>query len=131
NQIRLILLLKKARQTMIRQIFPKAVTSVRVGSRAVSQDVLEGVSDLFLILGVIIALGTLFLLAFDIDLVTAISAVVACVSNVGPGLKGVGPTQNYGWMPDAVKYFLSTVMIIGRLEIFTFLVLFLPITWKR
>jgi len=131
KQIRLKLLLIRSRFTLLRQIFPKAVTSVKIGRKPVSADVLEGVSDLFLMLVVIFSVCTLALLALNIDFVTATSAVIASLSNIGPGLGMVGPAQNYAWMPGSAKLLLTICMIIGRLEIFTVLVLFLPIAWKK
>jgi len=131
KQVRLQLLLLKARSTLMKQIFPKAVLSVRLGKKQVSEDVIDGVSNLFLVSVVILAACTLVLLAFNIEFVTATSAVVACLSNIGPGLGFVGPSVNYAWLPDTVKIILSICMIVGRLEFFTVLVLLLPVAWKR
>ncbi|MFT5207618.1 MAG: trk system potassium uptake protein TrkH [Candidatus Omnitrophota bacterium] len=129
--IRVQLFLLKTKSTLIKQIFPKAVTAVKIGKKPVSSDVLDGVSNLFLVSVVIFSGCTLVLLAFNISFVTATSAVVACLSNVGPGFELVGPEQNYAWFPDAIKVLLALCMIVGRLEFFTILVLFLPVAWKR
>jgi len=131
KQIRMYLLILKAKSTLIKQIFPKAVTSIKIGKRAVSDDVLDGVSNLFLVSVVIFAMITLVLLVFNIDLVTATSAVIACLSNIGPAFEMVGPAVDYAWLPDPIKLLLSACMIVGRLEFFTVLVLFLPVAWKR
>ena len=131
KQVRLELFLLKARTMLVKQLFPKAVTSVRLGKKHVTEDVLDGVSNLFLVSVVIFAACTLILLAFNIEFITATSAVIACMSNIGPGLGLVGPSVNYAWLPDFVKIILSLLMIVGRLEFFTVLVLFLPLAWKR
>ncbi len=131
KQIRLMLLFKKARQSIMQHIHPKAVISIKVDRKAVPEHVLDGVSSFFLIYLVIFSFGTLALLAFNIDFVTATSAVVATLSNVGPGFGGVGAVKNYAGFPDLVKLVLSALMIIGRLEIFTVLVLFFPAAWRR
>ena len=92
---------------------------------------MHGVSSFFLIYIVIFAFATLILLAYDLDFVTATSAVVASLSNIGPGFGLVGATQNYAFLPPVVKMLLCACMIIGRLEIFTVLVLFFPVAWRK
>jgi trk system potassium uptake protein TrkH len=66
-----------------------------------------------------------------LDLTTAFSASIACLGNIGPGLGQVGPAGNYAGLPDIAKWLLSVEMIVGRLEIYTVLVLFLPEFWRR
>jgi len=129
--IRLIVLLKSAKQALTKNIYSKSVTAVKIGKQAVSEDILDGMRNLFMAYMTVFSITTLFLLAFDIDLVTSISASIACLSNIGPGLGEIRGSSNYAWMPDAVKLYLSTAMIVGRLEFFTVLVLFLPAAWKR
>jgi trk system potassium uptake protein TrkH len=71
------------------------------------------------------------LTALGVDILTALSAVVACVFNIGPGLGGVGPTQTYGDLPALAKWILSLCMIAGRLEFYTLLVILTPPFWQR
>jgi trk system potassium uptake protein TrkH len=71
------------------------------------------------------------MVALGLDLLSAMTAVVACLSSVGPGLGQVGPSQNYAFIPDAGKVLLSLCMIAGRLEIFALLAVFHPETWRR
>jgi len=127
----LLLFFKRAKQSIIQHIFPKAVITVKLNKRVIPENVLNGVSSFFLIHLAIFSFCTLALLAFNIDFVTATSAVVACLSNIGPGFGLVGATENYAFMPAFVKLLLCAIMIIGRLEIYTVLVLFFPVTWKR
>ncbi len=82
---------------------------------------------LFLLLTVAVAL---LLSLFTLDSVTAVTAVVACIANVGPGLAGVGATETYAWIPIPGKWILIFAMLLGRLEIFTILVLLRPSVWK-
>lgn len=131
KQVRLQLLFKKAKQSIVQHIYPKAVVSVKLNGKVVPEAVLTGVSNLFLIYLVIFSFSTLFLLAYNFDFVTSTSAVIACLSNIGPGFGQVGAAQNYAFLPDAAKLVLGACMIIGRLEIYTVLVLFFPATWKR
>ncbi len=131
KQVRLLLLFKRAKQSILQHIVPKAVISVKVSKRVIPESILLGISSFFLLYIVIFSLCTLFLLVFNIDFVTATSAVVASLSNVGPGFGAVGPTLTYAFFPPAVKLFLCFCMIIGRLELFTVLVLFFPQAWRR
>ena len=75
--------------------------------------------------------GSLALTALGLDIVTGISAVASALSNVGPGLGAVGPVDNYAGLPDAAKWLLSALMLMGRLEIFPILVLLSRETWRR
>jgi len=130
KQIRLLLLLKEAKKSILRHIYPRAVVPIKLENRVVSEDVLQGVSSSVLLFLVIFSGCTLGLLAYDVDFVTAMSTVVACISNIGPGFEQVGATQNYAFYPGAVKILLSICMVVGRLELFTVLVLFVPATWR-
>ena len=131
KQVRLLLLFKMARQSVVQHIFPKAIVSVKLNKRVIPEAILHGVSSFFLIYIVIFSFCTLALLVYNIDFITATSAVVACLSNVGPGFGLVGAAQNYAFLPGLIKLLLCACMIIGRLEIFTVLVLFFPAAWKR
>jgi len=131
KQVRLQLLLKKAKQSIIQHIFPKAVVTVKLNKRVIPENVLYGVSSFFLLYMVIFFFCTWILYACNMDLMTASSAVIACLGNIGPGFGGVGAAQDYAHLPALIKLLLSACMIIGRLEIFTVLVLFYPATWRR
>jgi len=131
KQVRLLLLFKRAKQAVMQHIFPKAIISVKVNKRVIPESILLGISSFLLIYIVIFSLCTLVLLAFNIDFITATSAVVASLSNIGPGFGLVGATENYAFFPPFIKLFLCAVMIIGRLELFTVLVLFFPAAWRR
>lgn len=131
KQVRWLLLLKRARQSITQHIFPQAVVSVKLNQHPVSENVLQGVSSFLLIYLMIFAGCTGILLGYNIDGLTSMSAVLACLSNVGPGFGLVGPTSNYAFLPALIKFVLSLCMIIGRLEVFTVLVLFFPSTWRR
>ena len=131
KQVRLILLLKRAKQSIVQHIFPKAIVPVKLNKSIVPEHILNGVSNYLLIYSVLVFICTMFILSFNIDFVTAFTSVIACLSNIGPGYEGVGAANNYSFFPMPVKYLLSACMIIGRLEIYTVLVLFFPTTWKK
>ena len=75
--------------------------------------------------------GTFALAAQEIDLGTAFTASLTCISNVGPGLGKVGPVDNFGWLPAFSKWVLSLVMLLGRLEFYALLILIVPEFWKK
>jgi trk system potassium uptake protein TrkH len=86
---------------------------------------------IFLLLYLLLTLlGSLVLSMMGIHFETAIGATATCLGNVGPALADVGPTDNFGWMPPAAKWTLSFLMIMGRLEIFTIVILLTPFFWK-
>jgi trk system potassium uptake protein TrkH len=129
--MRVLLLLKQTGKELRKHLHPRAVLLTRIGPHVVKEEVLANVLG-FVILYVFIFLGGAMLLTLlGIDIVTAIGASAATVGNVGPGVGDVGPTDNYGWMSDPGLGILCFLMIVGRLEIYTVLLLFHPDTWKR
>ena len=77
------------------------------------------------------AVSSLIMTLLGLDLITAISSVAACIGNIGPGLGAVGPAENFHHLPTLGKWLLSLCMLIGRLEIYTVIVLFIPEFWKK
>ena len=77
------------------------------------------------------AVNSLFMTLLGLDLISAISSVAACIGNIGPGLGSVGPAENYNHLPALGKWLLSLCMLVGRLEIYTVIVLFIPEFWKK
>ena len=110
---------------------PQAVLRVRVGNAPVSQDVISHISGFFILFILIAAGGTLIMTAFTPDLQTAFTSVVATLGNIGPGLGQVGATQNYATIPAAGKICLTVLMLLGRLELYTVLLVLLPGFWRR
>ena len=103
---------------------------MKLQKRVVSEDVLRGVTSSVLLYLVVFSICTLMMLAFNIDFVTATSAVVASLSNIGPGFGLVGASESYAFFPPFLKLMLSACMVLGRLELFTVLVLFVPAIWR-
>jgi trk system potassium uptake protein len=85
----------------------------------------------FLIYMIIFAFGTFVMAMFGLDFETSVGASAATLGNIGPGIGLVGPVGNYTIIPDAGKWFLSFLMLLGRLEFFTVLILFSPAFWTR
>jgi trk system potassium uptake protein TrkH len=129
--IRLLLLLKFAYNELIRLLHPNAIVAVKVGGQVIDQRVLINVAGFFIIYVMISAISVLIVTAFGIDFMTSMGAVAATINNIGPGLGQVGPTDNYAHLPAALKWFLSFLMMLGRLEVYTVIILLSPTFWKR
>lgn len=129
--MRIMILLRHAYQELFRLVHPRAVVPVKFGTRMVRDDVLGSVWGFVVLFLTCFILAGLLLAALGMDVVTAFSSVVACLSNVGPGFGQVGPMDNYSVLPAPGKWVLSLCMLLGRLEIHTVLVLFLPEFWRK
>jgi len=127
--IRFLLLLKQGRREMSRLIHPSAQIPVKVGGKPMPDRVINAVWGFFAAYVGSFAVIMLFVMSTGLDQVTAFSAVAACMNNLGPGLGGVG--ANYVDINDAAKWALSFAMMLGRLEIFTLLILLTPGFWRR
>lgn len=118
----------------VKQIFfsPMSVISVRLNERPVEAQVGQ-LAVFYFIVNVFLILigGCVMVLTDDMDYVTAMSSVIATLMNIGPGFGDVGPTENYAFISTTGKWFLSWLMLVGRLEMFSALVIFYPSFWKR
>ena len=129
--IRVLLLGKIAGQEVHRQLRPKAVQVLRTRGRVFSEEVRRGVLGFFFIYVTVAIVATMAMLVTGLDIVSAFSSVAATLNLVGPGLGKVGATDNYEAVSEAGRLTLCAVMLIGRLEIFTVLVLLTPTFWRR
>jgi trk system potassium uptake protein len=127
--IRILLLVKQGVRELQRLIHPSAQIVVKIGKKPLPENVIEAVWGFFAAYFAISALMILTLMATGLDQETAFSAVAACLNNLGPGLGDVG--QNFSTINDFAKWTLCLAMLLGRLEIFTLLVLFTPGFWKK
>lgn len=128
--IRVLLLAKAARQEVRRQLHPRTVLVLRVRGKVFSDELRRGVLA-FAVLYVLVAVaGTMAMTAAGLDLVTGFSSVAATLNVIGPGLGAVGAAENYGDVSQGGLWILSALMLIGRLEIFTVLVLLTPAFWR-
>lgn len=126
--IRIMLILKQGMREVKRLIHPNAVIPIKVGKKAVSDRVIEAVWGFFSLYLFVFVVLLLLLLASGLDQVTAWSAVGACMNNLGPGLGDVA--LHYGDLPTFSKWVLCIAMLMGRLEVFTLLILFTPAFWR-
>jgi trk system potassium uptake protein TrkH len=127
--IRVLLIYKQGGREMKRLIHPNAIIPIRIGGRPIDDRVVEAVWGFFSVYLILYLIMTILLLATGLDFVTAFSAVGACINNLGPGLGAV--SAHYGEITDFAKWVLSFAMLLGRLEIFTLLVLFTPAFWRQ
>jgi trk system potassium uptake protein TrkH len=110
---------------------PSLVTSVRVAGRVIESSVVNSVAALTILYLFLFGIGTLVLCLTGVDLVSAFTASIANLGNIGPGLNVVGPASNYGSLSTTALWTLTALMLLGRLEIYTVFVLLLPSTWKK
>jgi len=127
--IRILLIFKQGFREVQRLIHPKAVIPVKLGRNPVPDRIIESVWGFFAVYVMAFLVMLLALLATGLDIITAFSAVGACINNLGPGLAEVSET--YGTLPTEAKWILCVAMLLGRLEVFTLLVLFTPMFWRR
>lgn len=127
--IRILLLVKQGARELKRLVHPNAQFAVKIGKKPLPEKVLEAVWGFFAAYFAISALMILLLMASGLDQETSFSAVAACLNNLGPGLGDVG--QNFASINDFAKWVLCLAMLLGRLEIFTLLVLFTPAFWRK
>jgi trk system potassium uptake protein TrkH len=129
--MRVLILLRHAKLELKKMLHPRAVFTLWFNNRALSPALMTNVLGFFLLYMVVYIAGVLILTFGGRDIVTSVGATAATLGNIGPGLGLVGPSSNYAFLMDWEKWLLVLFMLIGRLEIFTVLVLFLPGAWRR
>lgn len=129
--MRLLVLSRAVYQELFLLLHPHSVRHVKVQGRAIPPTVLAGVVGFLLLYLLLLVVGSFLVCLFQVDVLTSFSAVLTCLSNVGPGLGLVGPVDNFHHLPDMVKVLLSLIMLLGRLEIYAILIVFVPEFWKR
>lgn len=128
--MRLVMLFRLAYMEIFRLLHPHSVRHLKVAGKPVPTEVISGVVGFFLLYLMVTTVGTLILAAENLDLITAFTATLTCISNVGPGLGAVGPVDNFSHLPVLSKWTLTLCMLLGRLEIYAILVLFVPEYWR-
>lgn len=129
--MRLMMLWKMAYAEVFRLLHPHSVRHLKFNRESIKPDVVNGVMGFFLLYVSIIIIVTLLLTCFNLDLVTAFTASLTCIANVGPGLGLVGPVDNFSHLPALVKWILSVTMLLGRLEIYAIIILLVPEFWRK
>jgi trk system potassium uptake protein TrkH len=129
--LRLWAALKQGIVELRKHLHPRAVMVTRIGGNVVHEGVMLNILAFMLLFVASFIVGALLLAVLGVDLVTAAGASAAAIGNIGPGLADVGPTGHYAWVPGTGKVVLSLLMLLGRLEIYTVLVIFHPEFWRR
>ncbi len=129
--VRLLLLLKYAQKVLFKVIHPKAIIPIRFNNKTVPEEVIHSIVSFMVIYLMIFFASSTLLSLMGMDFVTTLSASIATLGNVGPGLGLVGPMASFDSIPDPGKLVLIANMWIGRLEVFTVIVLLTPAFWKR
>ncbi|XPV74801.1 MAG: TrkH family potassium uptake protein [Desulfovibrio sp.] len=129
--MRIMLLAKHSYTELMRLIHPRSVVRVKVGGGVVAPDVVSGVFGFAVLWIGLLAVCACVVAATGVDVVTSFAAALACIGNIGPGIGNVGPTDNYAFLPDLAKWMLTFCMLLGRLEIYTVVVLCVPEFWRK
>ncbi len=128
---RLIILVKSGLRDIKKAINPRSIETVKVDKQTVEEPVVKSVSVFFATYIIVIAISALFIALDGRDLTTTFTAIIACVSNIGPGLGAVGPTGNFSEFSILSKIILSFDMLAGRLELIPMMMIFTPYVWSR
>lgn len=131
KMVRIVVVLKYSYYQFKRLVHPKVVIPVRYSGRLVQEDVITRILAFVILYMVVIALGIFVLTLTGMPFMESIGGLITCLGGVGPGLGLVGPAGNFADVPEFSKWFLSFIMLLGRLELFTVLVLFTPAFWRK
>jgi len=128
---RILVFAKMVFRELHRMVYPHGVRPIRVGQRVLETQVVSNILAFGFAYVVLFAFGTLVMGLSGYDFTASISASAACLGNIGPGLGAVGPSANWAHLPALTKWIMSFLMLFGRMEIFTFLILLTPWAWKK
>jgi trk system potassium uptake protein TrkH len=131
KMIRTLVLAKQAHRELNQLVHPNMVRPLKVGGTVIANRVVFAVLAFVFLYFMSIVTLVFLQLASGLDFLTALSSIIACINNAGPGLGLVGPGSNYGILSDFQTWVCSAAMLLGRLEIFTILVLFTPTIWRK
>jgi trk system potassium uptake protein TrkH len=131
KMIRTLLLYRQAQREIHKLLHPQSISAIRIGERVVANNVVFSVLGFIFLYFMSVLISTFALIISGLDFTSAFSAVIACINNAGPGLNQVGPATNYQVLNDFQTWVCSFTMLLGRLEIFTLLILFTPAFWRK
>lgn len=129
--IRIITLLKQGLNEMKYLLHPRGIFTLRINGHPVKKDIVYAISGFFFLYMLLLLVTTLVAASSGTDVTTAFTSALATVGNIGPGFGKVGPAENFSFYPDYVKWFFSFAMLVGRLELYTVLILFTVSFWRR
>ncbi|MFC2138015.1 TrkH family potassium uptake protein [Bacteroidota bacterium] len=129
--VRIVLLLKNSFLELKRLLHPSAVIPVRLSKKSIPPQIISVVLAFVAFYIFTMVVSTVIMSALGLDLESSMGAVAATLGNIGPGIGSVGPVENFHYIPNFGKWFLSFLMVLGRLELFTILVIFAPSFWRK
>lgn len=129
--LRILFIFKNIYYEFKRLVHPKAIIPIRLENKTIPQSITNGIFAFFVLYLFIFALSTVVLIATGLDMDSAMGATATSLAGIGPGLGSVGPVENYYLVAPLGKWVLSTLMLLGRLELFTFLIILTPAFWKK
>ena len=129
--LRVMLAIKYCYKELFFLIHPHAVKPIKIGGVAVHEDVVRSVLGFMGLYVGLFAFSTVLIASMGVDLITSVASVAATIGNIGPGLGMVGPTDNFAHIPYLGKWVLIWCMLLGRLEIYTVIILFVPEFWRK
>jgi len=130
KMMRMLLLLKQAQHELVRIVHPSVVNPVVISGQVIAPRTMQNIIAFMMVYGATLVVLTMLMVFSGADVVTAFTAVVACLNNIGPGLGDVGPALNYGALNDFQTWVCTFAMVLGRLELLSLLVLFTPQFWR-
>lgn len=128
--IRHLIALERVKIEIKHLLHPRATISQKFGDRFIDDSLVINVLQFIFFYGMLAIVGTLAMTAIGLDVISGFTSSLCCLGNIGPGFGSIGPMVNYGFIPDLGKYLLSLLMLLGRLEIYTLILLFYPDYWR-
>ena len=128
---RIIVCFKYCYRELFKLIHPRSISQVRINNTVIPDSVLRSIMGFLALYMLLFFVSTILLASMGVDMLTAIGAVASCIGNIGPGFGTVGPTENFAHLPVLGKWLLAWCMLLGRLEIYTVIILFVPEFWKK
>ncbi len=129
--LRIMLGFKYCYKELFSMIHPRSVSHIKIGGKTVPEDVVRSVLGFLALYMALFAISTVLLAGTGVDFVTALGAVAATIGNIGPGFGMVGPVENFAQIPYWGKWLLSWCMLLGRLEIYTLIIVVVPEFWRK
>ncbi|MBO8143296.1 MAG: TrkH family potassium uptake protein [Thermodesulfobacterium sp.] len=131
KQLRIYIMIKQIYKEFYHLIHPRAVTSIKINDRTLNQEICDSIWTFIFLAFIVWIISSIMVSATGLDVLTSLSSVASALNNVGPALGKAGPTTTYASFPVLAKWVLVFCMLVGRLEYYTVLILFVPAFWKK
>jgi trk system potassium uptake protein TrkH len=128
---RIIVCFKYCYRELFKLIHPRSISHVKINNIVIPNHVLQSIMGFLALYMLLFLVSTILLASMGVDMMTALGAVASCIGNIGPGFGTVGPAENFAHLPVLGKWLLAWCMLLGRLEIYTVIILFVPEFWKK